>query len=256
MSVRSAEIIDLLPGLRRYALALIGDQVRADAAVELCLERLLADQGALAAASLRVATFRLFDRYYAEAVAAVWASAAAPGSDGLPAALERLPPEQRKALLLVTIEGFSHAEAGAVLGVSTDTVGGLVLAARESLRRALSLRVLVIEDEPVVAMSIAHILSHMGHEVCGIAHTQRDAVARARASMPGLILADVRLRDGDNGIATVRAIRRHQPVPVIFVTGHANDLVAQDLRPALVVGKPFTPRTLEAAVRRVLARQG
>ncbi len=122
------------------------------------------------------------------------------------------------------------------------------------MRRALSLRVLVIEDEPVVAMSIAHILTHMGHEVCGIAHTQREAVARARASMPGLILADVRLRDGDNGIATVRAIRRHQAIPVIFVTGHANDLVAQDLRPALVVGKPFAPRTLEAAVRRVLAR--
>jgi len=56
--------------------------------------------------------------------------------------------------------------------------------------------------------------------------------------------------------ATVRAIRRrHRAVPVIFVTGHANDLIAQDLRPALVVGKPFEPRTLEAAVRRVLARQ-
>jgi CheY-like chemotaxis protein len=182
------------------------------------------------------------------------AGGAGPG-DGLPGALAQLPPDQRKALLLVTIEGFGHADAGAVLGLSAETVGRLVLAAREALRRLLSLRVLVIEDEPVVAMSIAHILTHMGHEVCGIAHTQREALARARASMPNLILADVRLRDGDNGIAAVRAITRHQAIPVIFLTGHATDLIAQDLRPALVVGKPFAPRTLEAAVRRVLARQ-
>src|SRR5258706_6427049 len=108
MSVRSVEIIDLLPSLRRYALALIGDQVRADAAVELCLERLLADQGALASAALRVAAFRLFDPYYAQAVSPVCASAAACATDGLPAALQRLPPQQRKALLLVTIAGVSH----------------------------------------------------------------------------------------------------------------------------------------------------
>lgn len=257
MSVRSAEIIDLLPSLRRYALALIGDPLRADAAVELTLEQLLADQAALATPAIRVAAFRRFERCCAEAVAAEWANGArrtAAGDDGISAALERLPPEQRKALLLVGIEGFSHAEAGAVLGLAAEAIAQRVLAAREALRRALSLRVLVIEDEPMTAMSIAQMMTHMGHAVCGIAQTQREAVARAQASTPSLILADVRLRDGDSGIATVRAITRRQAIPVIFITGHASDLVSQDLRPALVVGKPFAPHTLEAAVRRVLAR--
>jgi hypothetical protein len=72
----------------------------------------------------------------------------------------------------------------------------------------------------------------MGHEVCGIAHTQREALARARASMPTLILADVRLRDGDNGIATVRAIRRHGH-PNVYVLGPrsvVSDFVLEGLR--------------------------
>jgi CheY-like chemotaxis protein len=89
-----------------------------------------------------------------------------------------------------------------------------------------------------------------------VAHTRREALARVRETRPGLILADVRLRDGDNGIATVREIVRQVSAPVIFITGHAQDLIAeQQLRPTLVVGKPFAPHTLEAAVRRVLENE-
>jgi CheY-like chemotaxis protein len=74
-----------------------------------------------------------------------------------------------------------------------------------------------------------------------------------RDSQPTLILADVRLSDGDSGITTVQEIVRRRPVPVIFITGYVQDLIReQQLRPTLVIGKPFAPRTLEAAVRRVL----
>ena len=127
---------------------------------------------------------------------------------------------------------------------------------RECLRRRLSARVLVIEDEPIVAMSIAGIVSRMGHSVCGVAQSRSEAFERARDGRPTLILADVRLRGGDDGIRTVEEIVGRTPMPVIFITGHAQDLIQQlRMRPTLVIGKPFMPQTLEVAVRRVLSRQ-
>jgi CheY-like chemotaxis protein/DNA-directed RNA polymerase specialized sigma24 family protein len=254
MSVRSDEIIDQLPSLRRYAAALVGGQERADELVELCLERLLAHQAHLGKRALRLTLFGLFDRIYDEWLESAQALDEQPATgDGLRNSLHALPIEERKALLLVTVERFSHADAAAILRSAPAVVARRVLAARERLHRALALRVLVIEDEPMMAMNIAHIMRHMGHEVCGVAQTRREALARVRESQPNLILADVRLRDGDSGIATVREIVRQRSVPVIFITGHAHELLGeQPVRPAMVVGKPFAPRTLEAAVRRVL----
>ncbi len=259
MPVRSTDIIDELPGLRRYAAVLVGDVGRADELVEICLERLLAEQAQLTGRHLRLMLFALFDRVFEEA------RRTAPMPDdvsrnrdhhaagALDTSLRGLPLEERKALLLVALEGLSQGDAAAILGVSSPVIARHVLKARERLRRALSRRVLVIEDEPIMAMSIAHIMTRMGHEVCGVAQTRREALARVRETRPSLILADVRLRDGDNGIATVREIVRRLSVPVIFITGYAHDLVdAREFDPATVIGKPFAPRTLEAAVRRVL----
>jgi CheY-like chemotaxis protein len=128
-----------------------------------------------------------------------------------------------------------------------------LMSARELLRSQLSAKVLVIEDEPIVAMSIAHVMTRMGHEICGIAHNRQEALARMRESRPDLILADVRLGNGDNGITTVREITDRRAIPVIFITGYAHELLAEErLRPTLVIGKPFVPRTLEIAVRRAL----
>jgi DNA-directed RNA polymerase specialized sigma24 family protein len=255
MSVHSAGIIDQLPSLRRYASALIGAPARADDLVELCLERLLADQSRLSEDRLRLTMFALFDAVERQVreVFDTERSADAMASDGLYKSLYRLPIDERKALLLTSVEGFSHAEAAIMLRIPSALVAQRALAARERLRRALSRKVLVIEDDALMAMSIAHIVQHMGHEVCGVAHSRRHALAQVHASQPTLILADVRLRDGDTGIATVREIVRRRPVPVIFITGHAQDVIReQQLRPTLVIGKPFAPHTLEAAVRRVL----
>jgi CheY-like chemotaxis protein/DNA-directed RNA polymerase specialized sigma24 family protein len=253
MSIRAVEIIDQLPDLRRYAAALVGDQAHADTLIELCLERLLAEQERLSGQRLRLALFALFDVVHDEWLRTVATpEATADTADALHRSLHHLPLEERKALLLLTVVHFTHREAAQVLRAAPEIVLRRVLAARERLRRTLSHRVLVIEDEPMMAMNIVTIMTHMGHEVCGVARTRREALTRVRETQPTLILADVRLHDGDNGIATVREIVRQHAVPVIFVTGHAHDLVAQQFRPTVVVGKPFAPRTLEAAVRRVL----
>ncbi len=247
------EIIDQLPSLRRYAAAIVGHRAHADSLVELCLERLLANQARLTGPDLRLALFALFDLIHREwLLADPGGDATVDTADSLHNSLRDLPLDERKALLLVTVERFTLRDIAVILRTTAEIAARRVLAARERMRRSLSQRVLVIEDEPMMAMSIAHVMTNMGHEICGVARSRREALARVRDAQPTLILADVRLHDGDNGIATVREIVRQRAVPVIFVTGHVHDLIASQFRPTIVVGKPFAPRTLEAAVRRAL----
>jgi CheY-like chemotaxis protein/DNA-directed RNA polymerase specialized sigma24 family protein len=255
MSLYAAGIIDQLPSLRRYAAALMGSAARADGMVERFLERLLADRTRVAGDQLRLTMFALFDLVVEQARDPIEADMA-PGSGPehrLNQSLRRLPIDERKVLLLTTVERFSHIETAAILRIPPALVARRVLAARDRLEHTLCSRILIIEDEPLMAMSIAQILTHMGHAVCGVAHARHQALALARDSRPALILADVWLHGGDDGIAIVREIVRSRPVPVIFVTGDVRCLVAErQLGQALVIGKPFAPHTLEAAVRGAL----
>ena len=127
-------------------------------------------------------------------------------------------------------------------------------AARMELRRQAPTRVLIIEDEPVIAMDIAGIVESLGHEVVGVAARHSEAVELARRHSPGLVLADVQLQDGDSGVVTVQEIMQSSDVPVIFVTGFPERLLTGDrVEPAFIVTKPFDPETLKVAIVQALS---
>jgi len=93
--------------------------------------------------------------------------------------------------------------------------------ARQELRRQVSTRVLIIEDEPVIAMDIAGIVESLGHEVVGVAGRQAEAV-ELRQAPAGTGVGRRSTADGDSGILTVQEIMRSMDAPVIFVTGSRN----------------------------------
>ena len=113
------------------------------------------------------------------------------------------------------------------------------------------LRVLVIEDDALIAMLLADVLSGMGHEVCATAGTPAEAIAAARQESPDLVLSDVKLRNG-SGIDAVEEILRSKPVPYMFMTG---DTVGLKLRlpDAVAVRKPFSEAVLAKAIEKALA---
>lgn len=114
-----------------------------------------------------------------------------------------------------------------------------------------ALRVLVVEDEGMIAMAIEDILNQMGHRVCGTAGTESDAVAASHRSNPDLIIIDGRLRIG-SGILAMRKILSHSYVPHIYISG--DSLVAETLdRGAVVLQKPFSEAQLGGAITRALA---
>ena len=113
-----------------------------------------------------------------------------------------------------------------------------------------ALRILVVEDEAVIAMLLAEVLSGMGHGVCAIETTEADAVAAAVRCRPDLMIVDARLGDGC-GISAVEKMLRAGFVPHLFVSGDA--LRVQVRRPgAVVLQKPFLESDLARAIQRAL----
>ena len=113
-----------------------------------------------------------------------------------------------------------------------------------------ALRVLLIEDEPMIALLFEEVLSEMGHEVCAIERTEVGAIAAAELYRPDLIIADAHLHEG-SGVSAVNRILEAGFVPHIFVSGERLDQASLD-HAAAVLQKPFSEENLIAAIERVL----
>ena len=113
--------------------------------------------------------------------------------------------------------------------------------------------VLIIEDEPLIAMDLEGIVTSIGHEVQANARTHAEAVAAVKARRPGLVLADIQLADGSSGLEAVNEILGEIEVPVIFITAYPEQLLT-GLRPepTFLIPKPFQTDTVKAVVSQAL----
>lgn len=112
-------------------------------------------------------------------------------------------------------------------------------------------RILIVEDEAIVAMDIAARLERDGHVVVGTAATGARALALARAHQPDLVLMDIRLRGPVDGIATATELRLEQAVAIVFLSAHAEASTlagARQLEPFGYVQKPFEDHELRRAI--------
>jgi two-component system, response regulator PdtaR len=113
-----------------------------------------------------------------------------------------------------------------------------------------ALRILVVEDEPLIGELFADLLVGMGHDVCAIAATETDAVAAAARLLPDLMIVDVRLGLG-SGLTAVAEILRTRFIPHVFVSGDPS--AVHDVRPdAVTLRKPFFASDLIRAIQRAL----
>lgn len=256
MSDASAEIVKHLPYLRRYARALLGAQDRGDEYVRVTLETYLAEPGRIAGATdFRLQLFSLFhDVWTVIAPEAGSDEPFEPAGDGLRVrGVGMLAPRQRQVLLLVSLEGFSFDDVAHILKIDNEEIRRDLDLARAELARIAKVRVLIIEDEPLIAEDIAELVTDMGHQVVGSAARENEALALAEERRPELILADIQLKGGDSGIRAVQNILRSTNVPVIFITGFPERLLTgEQLEPAFLISKPFEPEVLKAAIGQAL----
>ncbi|WP_313169339.1 two-component system response regulator [Massilia oculi] len=116
---------------------------------------------------------------------------------------------------------------------------------------------LVVEDEAVVAMDIAGQLRDMGYRVCGCVDNGRDAIMRARADRPDLVLMDVVLRGDMDGIAAAATIGAELQIPILFLTAYSDDQTVDRAAGAMPYGyltKPFQGRELRAVIEVALRK--
>ena len=124
---------------------------------------------------------------------------------------------------------------------------------------AKSARILVVEDEAVVALDVEDRLRRLGHQVVGTADSSASALALAAEVRPDLVLMDIALRDGGDGIAAAERLRAELAVPVVFVTAFADaDTLerAKRVSPHGYIVKPFDERDLRATIEIALYRDG
>jgi len=240
--------------LRRYARALTGNQDSGDIYAGATLEAILADDAAMhVAEDPKVALFAAFHL--------VWSSAGAPLGEPdtrlsavAQAHMSSLTPNTREALLLHVIEGFHHDEIARIMLVDPSEAMELIRIAQHEMGRSVAGRVMIIEDEPIIAMDIAAIVTEMGHTVTGIARTRADAVAFAGIRRPDLILADIQLADNSSGIDAVNDIlMKFTDLPVIFITAFPERLLTGNRpEPAFLITKPFSEDQVRSAVSQAM----
>ncbi|WP_093399959.1 response regulator [Sphingomonas sp. OK281] len=108
--------------------------------------------------------------------------------------------------------------------------------------------VLIIEDEPMIALSIQMTLEDEGITSFDIAATEADAVAMANERLPTFITSDVALLEGTGPRAVAAILARHGGIPVLFLTGNPEDCVPVT-PPAVVLTKPFNARQIALTYR-------
>jgi CheY-like chemotaxis protein/DNA-directed RNA polymerase specialized sigma24 family protein len=249
---------DYLPFLRRYARALTGSQETGDAYVRATLETIARNADGMARDRGFTSRIGLYRQFHIVCSSIRAGDGAAPEETSEPrraaqAHLSSIGTVSRQALLLTALEGFSVQDAGRILGKSPDDIHDLVDEAIREVAEGLSTRVLVIEDESVIALDLASIAKELGHVVLPVAITHQEALDIAEREKPGLILADIQLSDGSSGIEAVRDILAKRHIPVVFITAYPERLLTgQRPEPTFLISKPFLPSTVKAIVSQAL----
>jgi len=246
-------LVGHVPYLRRFARALTGSQVTGDACVVAALEDVLADKSSDVPA--RIALYRSV-LAKVNALDAIPISATASQSADLEAVqrnLAVLTPVGRQAFLLVAMEGFSLEETAQVLEMSTDEVESLLEDANQYIASQIATDVVIIEDEPLIAMDLQVLVQGLGHRVVRVARTERQAIEAVRQTRPGLVLADIQLADGSSGLDAVNEILPLHSVPVIFITAFPERLLTGTKpEPTFLVRKPYTQEAVKAVISQAL----
>jgi DNA-directed RNA polymerase specialized sigma24 family protein/CheY-like chemotaxis protein len=251
----AADIAPHLPYLRRFSRALTGSQQSGDAYVAAVLETLIADSaGFEAGPQMRPALYRTYCRLWESISLNVKQPASGPEWEiSARRQLSNLPPKTRQAYLLMAVEGFGTDDIAYILSLQPREVQPLLEQASHDIVNQVATDVLIIEDEPIIAMDLEVLMESLGHKIAGIARTEREAMTLAKSIRPGLILADIQLADGSSGIDAVNKLLQNVEVPVIFITAFPERLLTGvKPEPAYLITKPFMPEMVKAVVSQAL----
>ncbi len=141
---------------------------------------------------------------------------------------------------------------------ATDRVQGEAVSQEQAA--ILPARILLIEDEAILAEMMRRMLIRWGYSVVGVLHAGEDAVSQAPRLRPDLIVMDVKLSGPMDGVEAARRIVAELPRPVVFTTGYCQssgcDAISVAGVPYTVMSKPVLPPQLRRTIERLLGGDG
>jgi two-component system, response regulator PdtaR len=115
------------------------------------------------------------------------------------------------------------------------------------------LRIIIVEDEAIIAVLLEEMVQSLGHEVVATASRESEAVCVTEKLQPDLVLMDVKLSDGGSGIRAAKAITIGQDTQIVFCSAYSGHpaVMAQmkSIRPAYILAKPIRAADLETALQ-------
>ena len=111
------------------------------------------------------------------------------------------------------------------------------------------LRVLIVEDEVMLAMAMEDLLADAGHIVVGTAASKADAIAVADATKPDLVFLDIHLLDGPTGLHVAEHLRNADGTMVVFMTANARKVPDDFIGAMGVIAKPYSQAGIIASIR-------
>lgn len=244
----SVALARLIPRIRRYAYALTGSKSVGDDYVAACLAKYVASPRPDGNRARARELFRCFH--------SIWDDFGVQGSyhesgPEVEQILGQLPAGIRAAFLLRTMEGFDSYETATIL--ETDEFflrRSYNVALRAYHRVDRDRRVLVIEDDHIVARHIGSLIDEIGLTQIGPARSSQEAVDMANEMRPSAMVVDINLEDGLTGLNAIGDIRSRLDIPAIFVTALPEQAKQVMKRGDFLVPKPFKNSTVRSAIKR------
>ncbi|MBA1155889.1 response regulator [Microvirga mediterraneensis] len=115
------------------------------------------------------------------------------------------------------------------------------------------LRILIVEDEILIALELESLLQDLGHEVVGMAASSEEALSLGQKLRPDLAFVDVHLADGPTGVDVARSLSANHRVTVLFMTANAKRIPEDFAGARGVIAKPYTERGVREALSYVMA---
>lgn len=118
-------------------------------------------------------------------------------------------------------------------------------------------RILIVEDDMIIAANISLQLSNLGYEITGIETRGEDAVNHALENHPDVILMDIQLKGKIDGVETAKTIQKTLDIPIVYLTANSDDASferAKGTRPHAFISKPFSKMNLERTIALVVEK--
>ncbi len=118
-------------------------------------------------------------------------------------------------------------------------------------------RILIVEDDMIIAANLSLQLSNLGYEITGIASRGEDAITQAMDNPPDLMLMDINLKGDLNGIETVSTLQKRHDFPIVYLTANSDEATfskAKETHPYAFISKPFNRIDLQRTIALVVEK--